>query len=262
MKTAPRDRRVKLHLPGSFEIKAASREERTFEGSLSTSHLDLGDFFARDIVWPGAFRRTIDHFKAARDPYVPLLDSHSPYSIFNTLGHLLDAEEKLTGGTLVYTMAAGRKLEVPEMQLWTKWQVVDGVDGDRVLDRLRPGSIRKMSMGYHAVQSSSDELENGTPVRLLREVELEEGSLVVFAMNPEAQVDLATVKAVQDAMAGHQLTDEQKDTLRALLDGTPAGTAPVAPPAPEPKGLAPEDPHRLALEHQLRGLTLRGLALQ
>lgn len=220
---------AKQFLPGRFEIKAKDQAARTFEGSLSTSHLDLGGWFSRDIVWPGAFKRTLDHFKNDADGYIPLLDSHDPYSIFNTLGHLLEGEEQLTGETLVYDMANSRKLRVPEMLLWTKWQVIDGVDGDRVLDRLRPGSVRKMSMGYETVRSDEDELEDGDKVRNLREVRIMEGSLVVFPMNPAAAVDLTSVKALLDAARAGTLTDEQKTELRALLDPPPADPAPELP---------------------------------
>lgn len=261
---------TKLFLPGNFEVKAQDQGSRTFEGFLSTSHLDLGDWFARDIVWPGAFKRTLDHFKASSNGYIPLLDSHDPWSIFNVLGHLIDGEEQLTGKTLVYEMEGGRNLEVPEMRLWTKWQVVDGTDGDRVLDRLRPGAVRKMSMGYETIRKDEDRLADGTVVRNLREVALVEGSLVVFPMNPEADVDLTTVKMALALQSG-SLTPEQsrqlKDQIRALLeedeDSTPAGDQQqkVEDPAPEdpeaPKGLAPEE--QAALQQRILALQLRRL---
>lgn len=189
-------------IPGRFEIKAIDPEEREFEGDLSTSHLDLGDGWVRDIVWPGAFKRTKDHFDQATDPYIPLLDSHDRFSIFSVLGHLLEMEENLTGRTLEYELEDDEILAVPEMKLWTRWKVIEGEDGDRVLNRLRPGSARNMSMGYRPVKFDFANLASGERLRNLREVKLKEGSLVVFGMNPEASVDLSTVKTFLDSFEG------------------------------------------------------------
>lgn len=186
-------------IPGRFEVKNTDPGERTFEGFLSTSHLDLGDGWMRDIVWPGAFKRTKDHFDAASDPYIPLLDSHDRFSIFSTLGYLLDLEENLTGRTLTYELEDGEELNVPEMKLWTRWKVDEGDDGDRALARLRSGSARNMSMGYRPEQYDFATLASGERLRNLRVVALKEGSLVVFGMNPNANVDLSTVKKFLDS---------------------------------------------------------------
>jgi len=45
---------------------------------------------------------------------------------------------------LRYEKADGSILEVEEMLLNTKWQVIDGPDGDRILDRLRPLHITEL----------------------------------------------------------------------------------------------------------------------
>ncbi len=211
---------------GDFEVKAIDRKKRTFEGDLSTSHLDLGNGWEQDIVWPGAFKNTIDHFNNAEDPYIPLLDSHDTWSIFSVFGHATELEEKLTGENLTYDLEDGGKLVVPEMNLRTKWSVIDGADGDRVLDRLRPGSVRKMSMGYRPQTWDQQTLADGGMVRNLREVALREGSLVVFGMNPEAEVDLGTVKSFLRRFK-KDITDTEReelfrvhDRLGALLQAT------------------------------------------
>lgn len=247
-------------LVGSFELKSADESKRTFEGALSTSHIDLGYAgMHRDIVHPGAFKRTLDHFRASKSAYVPLLDTHKRDSVMNVYGHLLDAEEHLTGNTLRYEKADGGIHEVPEMQLNTQWQVIDGVDGERIMDRMRSGSVRKMSMGYEDVRSDFTNLKQYGKTRNLREVALGEGSLVSFPMNPTADVNLASVKSLLDAARDGTLTDEQKDELRALLSDP---SAPVDErPADTPKGLAPNDPLRIALDAQLRALKLRSLSL-
>lgn len=229
-------------LPGSYEIKAKDDGKRTFEGILSTSHIDLGDGWRRDIVHPGAFKRTLDHFRSAKEAHIPLVDTHNYRSFLNTYGHMLDGEEMLTGKTLRYELKNGGVLDVAEMKLNTQWQVIDGPDGERVLDRLRPGSVRKMSMGYETIQGDEAELKEFGPSRNLREVSLNEGSLVTFAMNPNAEVDPATVKAMFDTLRDGTLTPEQEEEIkswpaaarerfRALLDPPPAAPAPEEGPA-------------------------------
>ena len=198
------------------EIKTKDEKARTFRGALSTSHLDLGDGRARDIVMPGAFKRWIGSFRSAADSYVPLIDSHDRWSIFNVFGHLDDAEERLTGKVLKYELEGGKTLEVKEMFLDTDWQVIDGPDGDRVLDRLRPGSIRKMSMGYDAKNWDNQTLAEGGLVRRLKELAISEGSLVVFPMNPAAEVDISTVKGFLEDLDGETLDDNDRAILMVL----------------------------------------------
>lgn len=258
----PRPRQKDLQYgAGEFKIETKDEGVRTFEGLLSTSHLDLGDGFARDIVYPGAFKRTLANFRSAADPYVPLLDSHNRWSIMDAFGHLLEAEERLTGKVLEYEMESGGTLKVPEMVLWTKWQVIDGADGDRLMDRLRPGSVRKMSMGYVTFQSDEKRLKDIGLVRVLREVGLREGSLVVFPMNWNAETDRATIKSMDDLLAtirAGTLTDQQKAELRALLDAPPQDPGTDPGPGDAPKELAPEARQALAL--RLRLIKLRGPA--
>lgn len=254
-------------LVAPFELKSRDEAKRTFEGSLSTSHLDLGNGWMRDIVHPGAFKRWLKTMKADSPAYVPLLDSHNPWSFLNVFGHALSAEERLTGKTLTVELDGGKTLEVEEMFLDMSWQVIGGVDGDRLFDRLEPGSVRKMSMGYDPTRFDFGTLADGGRVRHLREVIVKEGSLVVFAMQPNAEVDRATVQK-RFASLLESLTDEQRAKLaeihpefRALLDSPDAELAPKGDlPDPADEGLAPADPKRLELEARLRDLTLRALA--
>jgi HK97 family phage prohead protease len=249
--------RTKQFMVADFEIKAKDETARTFKGVLSTSHLDEGDYIARDIVWPGAFKRTLTNFQAAKSPYLPLVDSHNYASVLNIFGHMLTGEEVLTGRSDRYELKDGGVLEVPEMLLETEWQVIDGADGDRILDRLRPGSVRKMSMGYETYRRDMAELADGTPVRNLREVGLKEGSLVVFAMQNNAEADPASVKALLDAAREGALTDEEKAELRALLDPPPPAPAKEPPADDAPKGLAPDA--QAALTQRLQAIKLNRL---
>lgn len=240
-----------------FEIATKDEKERTFSGTLSTSHLDLGDGWGtRDIVHPGAFKRTMGHFRKAKDPYIPLVDSHRYSSILNVFGHLLDAEEEKTGKVLTYELEGGKVLKVDEMRFKTDWQIIDGPDGDRVLDRLRPGSVRKMSMGYRSISEDFARLKDGGQVRNLREVQLREGSLVIFPMNPETDVDRATVKLEVEALLEKaELTDEERSELSDLHNRLGA----LLKDEEAEVGLAPEDPRRLAIEARLLDLKARRL---
>lgn len=242
-----------------FQIETKDETSRTFSGTLSTSHLDLGDGWGtRDIVHPGAFKRTMSHFRKSRDPYVPLVDSHRYSSILNVFGHLLDGEEKKTGRTLSYELEGGKTLKVDEMVFDTSWQIIDGPDGDRVLDRLRPGSVRKMSMGYRSIAEDFGQLKEGGRVRNLREVQLREGSLVIFPMNPNADVDRATVKLEVEALLEKaDLTDEERSELADLHERLGAL---LKTDEETEVGLAPEDPKRLAIESRLRELRSLRLA--
>lgn len=225
-------RREYLTVP--FEVKEIDSRKREFEGYSATWDLDLGG----DVITKGAFARTLGRFRAGQKA-IPLVDSHRYGSIFDALGTLVEAEEDDRG-------------------LKSRWRVIDGVDGERVMDRLRSGVVRKKSIGYRTIKSEPGTLERegkSIRVRKLQEVAWEETSLVLFPMNPQADVDLASVKCLLDAAKAGTLTTEQKDELRALLE-------PPAPPdeATGAPALAPDDPKRLAIEAMARAVTLRSLA--
>lgn len=248
---------------GSLDIKATDNASRTFEGTLSTSHLDQGNWYFKDIVYPGAFKRTLDHFKKSKRGHVPLMDSHGVFSVMNVYGHLLDAEEQLTGKTLSYPVeSGGDPFEVPEMLLNTQWKIIDGPDGDRLLDRLRSTSVRKMSMGYLPIRSEEVRLKAGL-TRVLREVKLKEGSVVVFPMNDNADIDTDSVKAgVQHALSFIKQAGLSPVELRALLDELDVQAPPESSSAEAPKteGLAPTDARRVLAETRFDELFLRHLA--
>jgi len=233
-------RREYLTVP--FEVKEIDSRKREFEGYSATWDLDLGG----DVIEKGAFARTLSRFRNG-EKSIPLVDSHRYGSIFDALGTLVEAQEDDRG-------------------LRSRWRVIDGVDGERVMDRLRSGVVRKKSIGYRTVRSEPGTLERegkSVKVRRLKEVAWEETSLVLFPMNPAADVDLTSVKCLLDAAAQGTLTAEQKDALHALLNPPPAPPAldPHEPSdAPAETGLAPDDPKRLAIEAVLRDVTLRSLA--
>lgn len=200
-----------------FLVKAESIDEdsRTFEGLASVWGLDLGD----DVMHRGAFKKTLGEWKKSPDA-IPLLNSHNQWDVMSALGQMLEAEETKDG-------------------LWTKWEIIDGEDGDRVLARLRPSlrtgksPVSKMSIGYVPKKFDFEESETARfgQLRNLREVELKETSLVLFAMAPGARIDVQSVKSFYEfaAAAQPQLVDpEVKAELRRLSSRIGKLLAPAA----------------------------------
>ncbi len=236
--SAPRPRHAQFVV--AFKAAAVDENARTFEGLLSTWGLDLGD----DVMHKGAFKKTLAEWKSSGDA-LPLLNSHNHYDIMSSVGQLLDAKETADG-------------------LWTKWEVIPGPDGDRVLDRIRPGSngrspIGKMSIGYEPLKFDFEQSDSARfgKIRNLREVGLKEGSLVIFPMAPGARLDPLSVKSFLDdanATDPADVTAEAKADLRRLAsriglllgrkaDDSSTVPAPTAPADPaEPGVTEPVDP--------------------
>jgi uncharacterized protein len=183
---------AKLVVNVSFKADA-DPASRTFEGLASTWDQDLGN----DVIKRGAFKDTLAEWKGGSDA-IPLLNSHDHWNIFSSIGQLVEAKETKDG-------------------LWTKWEVLDGPEGDQVLSRIRPSKttgrpiVGKMSIGYEP-QEFSFEQPPGTEsfwdrLRILTKVALKEVSLVLFPMNPGAAIDPTTVKTFMEAV---QETDPTK----------------------------------------------------
>jgi HK97 family phage prohead protease len=198
-----------------FEVKATDDDSLTFEGLASTWELDLGG----DVIHPGAFKRTLDRWRESQK-VVPLIDQHNYGSVRAVVGKMVEAEERAEG-------------------LWTRWEILDSDDGREVYKRIKGGFVDGLSIGYRVI--GEPEVQNG--VRHIREVALEEVSVVIWPMNQGARIQ--AVKA-----ATEHLNDEEKNELRALLE----------PPKEEPQGLAPDDPARLEAESLFREVTVRSLA--
>lgn len=191
-----------------FEIKADSLDEgdRTFSGLASTWDLDLGG----DVIRQGAFKRTIKNWKASKSP-LPLLDSHNAYSTIRAVvGKLEDAEETAEG-------------------LIATFSVMDGPDGDEIWRRLKGGYVSGLSIGYRALKQEAPSEEDRLKGvwRILTEVKLEEISVCVWPMNPDARVDPGSMKSLLTPEAIGALSDDEKTQLRALLE--PVKTEPEAP---------------------------------
>lgn len=221
-----------------FEVKAIDATERTFRGLASTWTLDITD----DVIHQGAFARTLGIWRGSKATKpIFLLDQHNYDSINRVLGKLVEAQETETG-------------------LECTFEVIEGEDGDSALRRIKGGYITALSIGYRAVKWDTvvpEGAQEWESIRHLHEVQLFEISLVIWPAQEEALIDPASVKALLDSFKGEQLTDEQRAELAQLRDDI--GALLTDPADAEPKGLAPDDPRRIAVEEMLRSITLRRL---
>lgn len=196
MKTIQELEVKRLRVP--FEIKGDSLDDdlHTFEGMASTWDLDLGG----DVIHRGAFKKTL---KEANDSgrVIPLLDSHHYMSVRSVLGKMLDAKETAQG-------------------LWAKFAVIDGPDGEEVWRRLKAGLVSALSIGYRPIKTEEPtESERLQGVwRHLKEVALKEISLVLWPMNPGAQIDLESAKTmILEFQAKDALNEEETTQLQDLM---------------------------------------------
>jgi len=241
-------------LSAPFELKAIDEGARTFKGLSSTWDEDLGG----DVIHEGAFARTIDHFKSS-GRVIPLTDGHPELEgaagdrVRRVIGKLVDAAETKSGVSSQFQM------------------VPDDGDAEAALRRVKGGFITDLSIMYKATRSEREKPSTERPRgrRHIYELKWSGVGLVMRGMNPSARADAFSVKSLcADLRAGtlddetkaalHELPADLKSLLRALLDAPP--TPADQPPVDTPKGLAPDDPDRLAIESLLRDLTLRRLA--
>lgn len=232
----------------SFAVKATDDAARTFTGLASTWELDEGG----DIVHQGAYARTLSSWRNSNGKrIIPLIDQHNYGSVRKVVGKLVDAKETDAG-------------------LETTWQIVEGADGDEVLNRLKGGFVNGLSIGYEVVQADDEQITQGgqtTYIRHLRELKLFEVSLVIWGMNEGALIDTSSVKA--RLIAGRKgdipLSDEEKvklasglkdarDEIDALLEQIPSEKKADA----DPPALA--DEAATALRQRLLRLKLNRLA--
>jgi HK97 family phage prohead protease len=140
-----------------FEVKQVKEENNifTFEGYASTfGNVDLGD----DIIVRGAFSNSL-----SKNSQVPILWQHQ---MTEPVGISIELYEDDKG---LYI-----KGNLPKE---------DTLVSGRIIPQMKVGSIREMSIGYFTKVS---DMEKG--IRLLKEIELFEVSLVTKAMNPQATV--------------------------------------------------------------------------
>ncbi len=226
-----------------------------FEGLLSTFDLDLGG----DIIEPGAFKRTLSHWREGKGRIIPLLDMHDKFSsVTKAVGKLVAAEERPKG-------------------LFTRWSMVpDDEAAAAVHRRLAGGFVDGLSIGYRPVKTitpSPQEQQAGVH-RRLKEVHLREGSVVLFPMAEGARVDQGSVKSLLEDLGVKITVDASNvvDASRLLelstksdLDKDETAERDAlrvkfgASLADDGKGLTPEDPRRVTMDATAREIKARGL---
>lgn len=167
------------HLDLALTIKELT-DTGTFEGYASTHYnVDEGG----DRVEQGAFDRSLARYKA-RNQRPKMLFMHDPSKVIGIWDELYQDDKGL--------FVKGRLLK--ETQL-----------GAETLALMRAGAIDSMSIGYRVIADSYE--GTNSEVRVLKELDLFEVSIVTFPMNTEARV------------TGVKRLDSIRDVERVLREG-------------------------------------------
>lgn len=145
----------KIEVP--FEVKA-SDDQGNFEGYAAVfNNVDLGD----DVILPGAFTKV----KTTRAGRLKL-------ALFHDLTRLV--------GSADFTQDSHG--------LYIKGKVNLAVSYARdAYELMKEGTLDSMSIGFNTILAAYEERE-GRSIRIIKQAELWEASLVPFGMNPEAQI--------------------------------------------------------------------------
>lgn len=169
-----------------FEVKEFNEDSEyfTFEGYASTfGNIDLGD----DIIVRGAFSNSL-----AKNSTVPVLWQHQ---MSEPVGKSITLYEDDKG---LYIKAILPKEDT----------LVKG----RIMPQMKIGSIKEMSIGFFTREA---EMEKG--VRMIKEIELFEVSLVTKAMNPQALVSgfksMESLKDIEQSLKEMGLSNTEAKTL-------------------------------------------------
>lgn len=137
-----------------FELKADTSKENTIVGYGSVSgNVDRGN----DVVMPGAFAKSIASGKLPK-----MLWQHDPHTVIGKWDSIVEDEKGLR--------IEGKLAATPK--------------GQEVLELIKMGAIDGLSIGYSTVDT-----EYAQGVRLIKEADLWEISIVTFPMNEEAVID-------------------------------------------------------------------------
>lgn len=211
-------------------------EDGVFEGELSVyNNVDFGE----DIVRPGAFTKTIKE----KNGVVPMLWQHDP-KLPVGVNLLADSGNALTNrGVLNLEKQLGRET-LSDLRMWQKYGMRFG-----------------QSIGYETIKENR--LQKGA--RELLELNLWEGSLVTFGMNPLAGVtsvkQLARMSRTlhTELKEGRTLSAATRDKLARILDEVSTLLSSAEPEEKssevEPEAVTPQDkPSDPTLIEQLKHL--------
>ncbi len=157
------------HLAVSLDSKAV-KDDGSFEGYASVfNNVDRG----RDIVMPGAFKASLSVRPADKIKMLWQHDSSCPIGVYT------DAKEDSTGLFVKGMLAVNTTL------------------GRDAYELMKMGAIDGMSIGFMTV---SDDYDKASGIRMIKEADLREISVVTFPMN-----ESATVSSVKTDLAEKDL---------------------------------------------------------
>lgn len=170
-----------------FEVKATAEENNifTFEGYASTfNNVDHGD----DIVIRGAFSNSL-----AKNSQVPILWQHQMSEVIGISVQLYEDDK----GLFI-------KGNLPKD---------DTLVSGRIIPQMKVGSIKEMSIGFFT--KNYDRAKDG--IRLLKEIDLFEVSLVTKAMNSQALVtgfkSFETLRDIEQTLKDNGFSNTEAKTL-------------------------------------------------
>ena len=170
-----------------FEVKATAEENNifTFEGYASTfNNVDHGD----DIVIRGAFSNSL-----AKNSQVPILWQHQMSEVIGISVQLYEDDK----GLFI-------KGNLPKD---------DTLVSGRIIPQMKVGSIKEMSIVFFT--KNYDRAKDG--IRLLKEIDLFEVSLVTKAMNSQALVtgfkSFETLRDIEQTLKDHGFSNTEAKTL-------------------------------------------------
>jgi len=175
-----------------FEVKAVD-DAGNFEGYASVfNNVDLGD----DVILPGAFVRV----KTTRDGRLKL-------ALFHDLTRLV--------GSALFTE--------DDRGLLVKGRINLNVSYARdAYELMKEGTLDSMSIGFNVIEDGYETRE-GRRVRVIKQAELWEASIVPFGMNPEAEI-LSVKSSVRQFEKGlrERMGLSQKEAAAVASLGFPA----------------------------------------
>lgn len=156
----------------NFEVKEVAEDGR-FSGYASV--FGVLDVY-REVVAPGAFAKSLALIAASGDP-LPALWQHRA---FEPVGGYDKLEEDARG---LHVAGFLLRDEVPEAR--------------KAYALMKARIVRGLSIGYYVIADSYNEKDR---VRTLLELDLVEVSIVTFAANPEARIDLIKSKLAHGSL--------------------------------------------------------------
>lgn len=188
-------------LPGEEEEEPRSLRGVLIEGFASTPDIDRGD----DIVLPQAFNKTLGMYMT--NPVLLWDHGQDPEMGYKPIGQVTSTEV-LDRGLLIKAV----------------------ITNEDIGGMVQRGELRTMSFGYEVPAGGVDFVDvDGKKVRLIKELELYEISVVAIPMNPNARFSLS--KSLKAYFARTKAVDESPATSNALPDAVPS-TVPVLTPSP------------------------------